>query len=473
MRRFLLWKSTRTTRRVRLPLLRAEDGFTMIELLVSSLILVFIGAAVAEALIATAFFSSDQRRRSQASQLAQQDQERLRGLSVAQLNSLNTVAPRTVTVGGTAYTITSSSRFLNNTGGPSCIPGAAAYFKIDSSVNWAANKRAPVVVESIIAPPAGGTIRAQVWDQVGAGLPGVSVAANGPDYEIAPTDSNGCAVLSGLPTGNYNVTYGLTGYVDPDGNSSPPGITATVSSTGNAIPTKDPVRMGQAGSVTGTFEAPGSAGLHGEADTMSWYGAGSSLSMANSKSAQTSNGAVARSIASTAMFPFAFTGGSTPSYSNNYQVWAGACRQMQPPAGINQIGVAPGSTQSVTVQQPEVDLFVKNGTTRITPSHVKFSFSSTSGPSCNDSWVPTILPPPPATVNATNSTTGVLANPGQPFASPTTTGPNASASGYTGQTTVCVDNITSHKSANVNDSYSGPTSVTIDLSSGTSLGLCP
>src|SRR5262249_14310009 len=150
-------------------------------------------------------------------------------------NSLNQVPPRTVTVAGVPYTVTSSARFLNNTGGPSCIPGAAAYFKIDSSVDWASNRRGPVIIESIIAPPAGGTIRAQVHDQTDAPLQGATITANGPDYEAAPTDSNGCAVLSGLPTGTYNLTYGLTGFVDPDGNSSPQGIVANVSSTGNAI----------------------------------------------------------------------------------------------------------------------------------------------------------------------------------------------------------------------------------------------
>src|SRR5207245_1014222 len=162
-------------------------------------------------------------------------------------------------------------------------------------------------------------------------LPGVSVSATGPDYEVAPTDTNGCAVLSGLPSGTYNVAYGLTGYVDPDGHSTPPGITATVSSTGNALPSTDPVKMGLAGTITGQFKAYVITGATqtntapGEADTLSWYGNGSSLLMTNSNSAQTSNGAVAGSIASTAMFPFAFTGGASPSYANNYQVWAGAC----------------------------------------------------------------------------------------------------------------------------------------------------
>ena len=57
------------------------------------------------------------------------------------------------------------------------------------------------------------------------------------------------------------------------------------------------------------------------------------------------------------LYPFAFTG---PSYNNNYQVWAGKCRQKKPPAGINQISISPGSTppSPVTVEEPELDVFV-------------------------------------------------------------------------------------------------------------------
>src|SRR5437764_13647678 len=133
---------------------------------------------------------------------------------------------------------------------------------------------------------------------------------------------------------------------------------------------------------------------------------------------------------------------------------------MQPPAGIRMVanGVSPGSTKNLTVQEPEVDLIVKNGSSQIAPAHVKFSFASTSGPSSTDSWVPTIA------ANAATNPKGALPNLGQPFASTTA---NVSASGYTGQITVCVDNGTRYKTAPVNDSYSAATTVTIDMSTGT------
>ncbi len=465
MRCTLPWTSIKATAHNRLLLLkRSEAGFSLIELLVSALLLVSIGAATAEALIATTYISGDQRRHSQAAQIAQDDQERIRGLSVAQLNSLNQASTRTVTVGGTSYTVASTTKFLNNTGGPSCIPGAAAYFQIVTAVDWTSNKRGPVVTESIIAPPAGGTIRATVRDQLGAGVPGVSVSADGPDVETAPTDTTGCAVLSGLPAGTYDVTYAKQGFVDPNGLDSPPNVKATVTSTGNSTPSPDPVSMGLAGTFTATFQAfVGSNQTDtGEADYVSWYGAGGAQSMDDSNHAPAAAAGMATTLGSSGLYPFAFAG---PSYVGNYQVWAGKCRQMQPPAGINVLSVAPGSNQSPIVREPEFDLLVTNGGSgRIKPTHVKMTFANTSGPSCTDVWHPSI-----ASDAATNAH-GVLTNAGQPFMTATA---NVSASTYTGSMLVCVDNGSRSKTVGpVTDSYAAVTSLTIDLSSNTSGTLC-
>ena len=88
-------------------------------MLVSALIVALIATAVALALIAGAQTDADQRYRSQAAELAQLDQERLKGLSALQLTDL---APpnqetRTVTLNGIPYQITSTANFLNTTGG--------------------------------------------------------------------------------------------------------------------------------------------------------------------------------------------------------------------------------------------------------------------------------------------------------------------------------------------------------------------
>ncbi len=152
---------------------RDERGEPLIEVLVSALIVALVATAVAIALMAGADTDSDQRDRSQASELAQLDQERLKGLSALQLTDL---APpnqevRTVYLGGIPYTITSVANFLNSTGGSACGStgaGAAAYYQVISQVTWGTNHRGPVTIESEITPPAGGTLLTQVEDPSGA-----------------------------------------------------------------------------------------------------------------------------------------------------------------------------------------------------------------------------------------------------------------------------------------------------------------
>jgi hypothetical protein len=300
----------------------------------------------------------------------------------------------------------------------------------------------------------------------------VSVTANGPDYEVAPTDSNGCAVLSGLPAGDYDVSYALSGFVGPDGDSPVLGGTTTVTSTGNATPTT--VRMGLAGSITATFSAYASSVTPnpftdgGEADMLSWYGTGASQSMSANKSAPTSPGPLSTSLTTTALYPFEFTG---PSYANNYQVWAGKCPQMRPPAGVDMFSVAPGSTQAATVKEPELDVFVRNSTGQIKPTQVKLTFQSVtpavppSPGSCSDSWTPAIAS------DAATNTHGALANEGQPFM-PTVA--NLSASGYYGTLSICAYDGSKHKTISAaNSDYTQPNRYTVDLSSGTQSGVCP
>ncbi len=98
----------------------SQQGLTLIEVMFSAMLVVLIGAAVVTGLGATAQISGDQRLRSQADALAQQDQERLGGLSDLELTQLNQVPARSVAIDGATYTITSSATYLNSSGGSSC-----------------------------------------------------------------------------------------------------------------------------------------------------------------------------------------------------------------------------------------------------------------------------------------------------------------------------------------------------------------
>jgi hypothetical protein len=458
-----------------------ERGFTIFEVLMTALLLMLIASATATALIATGVSSADERHRSQASGVAEQDQERLRGLSSTQLTGLN--QNRVVALDGTSYQVNSTATFLSSSGGATCGSpgsGAAAYYRIVSTVNWAANQTAagvnrqpPVVEESVITPPAGGILLAQVQDQTGAGLSGVSVAASGPDYASGSTDSSGCTYLADLQAGTYTLTFTDAGYVDVNGNASPLTGSATVTATGTSRPSTNPVVMGLAGQLNANFTATGNSGnLTGQqANALSWFGNGTSSRMSEylTNTPASTPATVIPASGTVALFPFEFAG---PSYAGNYQVWSGPCQQMEPPANYDKVSVAPGSSQTAAVQEPALDVIVQNSGTRVAPAHVKLSFASTSGTTCSATWSA------PIAADAATNVNGSLASPGQPFATTATTGATASASGYTGTYTVCADasisgTVRKVSVSNVtNSNFAAPTVVTINILSSSTKASC-
>jgi type II secretory pathway pseudopilin PulG len=483
------------------------DGFGLIEVLVSALIVVALGATVAQALIVGAFTSSDQRKRSQAAEVDQQDQQRLRGLSSAQLNGLdNAPQVRVVTLDGTPFTVTSTARFLSSTGGSACGSsgaGAAAYYKTTSTSNWPGNTRSAVTSGSLVTPPAGGTLLTQVQDQTldatgkGAPIPGVTVAASGPAPATGTvaasgsTDAGGCAVFPGLQSGDYTLALTAAGYVDKDGNS-PLASSAVVTSVGTANPSSgNPLIMGLAGTVNANFTTvPVLATVTGQqAPGLSWLGTGASRSMNVYKSsllspagtppsvcgpgsASCSLGSLIPASGTISLFPFAFVGNV---YTNNYRAWAGGCRQEEAPDGYDTYTVGPGSNQTLAVQEPALNLMVSSGTvlTRVQPADVRLTFTSTnlSGPACTDTWTPAIAAGA-APIN------GSLLYPGQPFVNGPALLP-VSASGYTGTLTVCADSSASGTmrfanvtTTNANFASATPVIVTIPTSGFASRGSC-
>lgn len=451
----------------------------------TALMVALIAGAAATALTAAAATSSADRHKAQAGEVAEQDQQRLRGFSSEQLSDLNQT--RTVTLDGTAYSVTSTASYLNSTGGGSCGAtgsGAAAYYKVVSTVNWSGNREPAVVAESIITPPAGGTLLAQVVDQTGAPLSGVTVAANGPSYASGSTDSTGCIELADLSPGSYTVSYSDPGYVDSTGNATP-SSSATVTATGTSRPTNNPITMGLAGLVNANFTTVGSAGsITGQyANAIGYFGNGTSTRMSGYRtnpstcssspsSCTTASTLIPASTSSPNMltlFPFEFTG---PTYSGNYQVWGGQCQQMEPPASVDKFTVSPGSTQTLAVQEPALDVIVDANGTRVAPYNVSLGFQSTSGTSCSATWYPAIAS------DASTDANGSLAYPGQPFASTSTSGSNESASGYTGYYNVCasasISGTTRYATVSnvTNTSFTGLNPVTVNVTGNSNRGQC-
>ncbi len=166
---------------------QAEAGFALVEVLVSAAIVVLMAGAVFGLITATAHSAAEERHRSEAYAIAQEDQARLRSLRVPSLNRLSQT--RTVTLNGTAYTVESSGVFVNDkTGTSSCGQGtsSADYIKISSTVSWpSGGTHAPVTIASIVAPPTGsldpshGTLTVSATNAQGTPIPGIGLTGTG------------------------------------------------------------------------------------------------------------------------------------------------------------------------------------------------------------------------------------------------------------------------------------------------------
>lgn len=439
MRSHTASKSNRVARRSHLlrRLADSESGFTIIEVVISAVLVASIAAGTATALIATSKTSGDQRQHSQANAVAQQDQERLRGMSISQLagrNETRTVGP----YNGTSYRVISTGKYLSSTGTDSCSSsgvGAAAYVLIRSVVDWidgtgnahwASVGRPPVVEESLITPTVGGTLLTNVKDQSNAPLAAVTVTATGPNTASAATGTNGCTVFGGLATGDYMVEVEKPGYVDKNGNASPniPLAPATVSGTGTSFPTPDTFTLGQAGAIQASFEARHSAtsnltGQHAP-----------SLSVSH---AERANGAPLITIPGSPTGPITTATNLFP-FTDAYTAWSGRCTGEQPAnaADRTSILVGPGALATTpAVKEPAMNLRVwypsNAAGNRRKPDQVKLTYTQTVGGICSESWLPAIRS------DAVTSGFGSLVSPGQPFAGTTVVGGTT----YTGSYTIC------------------------------------
>jgi hypothetical protein len=261
------------------------------------------------------------------------------------------------------------------------------------------NATGSITEETIVTRTVTGGILAQVNDQTGTGIPGVLVTANGQstgENVSGVTDASGCTLFANLPTDTYTIALAAAGYVDKDGNASPPSASVNVTQTAITAP-HVALNLGLAGSMSTTFATTSNAGtaLAATGREVSYYGSGNGISMTNIDVAG-STSASATPLAIGSLFPFYAPPPIGSSYTNNYQVWAGACQQEQPlkPPTINGTAtnvatVGPGiGGVPATVWEPAIDLAIKYKGAYVAPTDVKLLFTgtSTSTGTCTDTW---------------------------------------------------------------------------------------
>lgn len=208
-----------------------QDGFIIIEVLVSAIILALVAGAVLTLITATTRSAASQRDRATAYDLAQADQARLRTMRITSLNGDEELNGKKLpfhekgtTLGGTTYDVESKGVFVNNqAGGVSCTKenDSADYIQLTSTVTSPA-LNSPVTIQSVVSPSTGsidpthGTLSVETLNAAQGPVSGVSVELENTAY-ARTTETLGCANFADLPAGAYNIIFKGAPLVDEDG----------------------------------------------------------------------------------------------------------------------------------------------------------------------------------------------------------------------------------------------------------------
>lgn len=348
--------------------LRSEDGFTIIEVLVTAVVVAVVMGATFGALQAAGRAGSEQRHHAESYAIAQKDQARLRSLQISQLSGLDQTT--TVSSGGTDYEVHSQGQFVNDvTGTASCEEGTntSDYISITSTVTWPSiGNRPPTVIKSIVAPPAGstsedtGALAVVIRDSQGNGIAGVPVTGSGAGSFSGSTGATGCILFTDLPEGNYTLTPSTAaGVVDADGNPPSPIDTSVVGQSTNTVV----LRYDTPGSIRVTFRTRINGSVQNTTqDTLTVFNTGMTQEKAFGMV-----GTRRSDITATPLFPF----------TSPYAVYAGSCASNNPnpddlpnppaAAAFADVIVLPGQTANATIQLPALNLTVMSGNSSGSP----------------------------------------------------------------------------------------------------------
>jgi type II secretory pathway pseudopilin PulG len=332
----------------------AEAGYALIEVVVSALIITLVTGGVIQLLTSTGHASADQRHRSQAYAVAQEDQARLRSMQIQSLQI--EMAPRTVTLNSTPYTVTSTASFVSDkTGTTKCgSEGRADYVRVGSAVTWPTMREgsSPVTIESIVSPVTGsvdataGGLAISVHNATGQPISGVGITGSGTGSFSGSTNFEGCALFGGQPAGEYTVTPRLgSEYVEPSGEKPAPIVVSIVG--GTTIPVTR--EYDRAGTINLSFSTRNSLGAIVAAKSDSIVAAATGMKTA--RTFGVAGGTPQTAIAATPLYPFTYP----------YNLYAGSCTVTPPEsAATANVNAPAGSSTAATVRLPALYLTVNN-----------------------------------------------------------------------------------------------------------------
>lgn len=240
-----------------------EDGFTIVEVLASLVVLALVAAAAGGVLIRTLALTGEGRMRATAANLAEREKEVSLGLGYDALLPGTVATP--LSVNGDAFTVTRTISLLpgtSTTSSCSAPDGARlAYKKISVLVTWPRmGSVTPVQSDTVLAVPIGqvngnlGAFAVPVVDRNSVALQGINVTLS-PTGATAVSDKNGCAVFTSLAPGTYSASVDTIGYVGITNAQSVSTTAATVVAGRIAKPAS--LMYDQASALTMAWSPPG------------------------------------------------------------------------------------------------------------------------------------------------------------------------------------------------------------------------
>jgi Tfp pilus assembly protein PilV len=473
--------SARTPGCTRAPELAAQEGLTLIEVLISSMLVALIAVGTLTGFATAGKTTAEAGTHSQATVCAQQDEERLRGMNSEALANLGSqtsteaencqcvesvsgawrYCPSSNLAGesykGTVFTLsTSVTPHTESSSGAAetCTveSGTISYLRTTTQVKWSGlGERHAVSQSSIVTTPLAAALEIKVHTENLEPVSGaeVTMTSNGTNF-TQTTGSLGCVIFGYVNSNSVEVKVQKTGWVEPDGNATP---SKTISVSADTTTTKEFI-LNQAGSITAEFEFKGAKV---EGDT---FVAHHSMGTSTEFDQEGTLGSYTTKVTTpSTLYPFVTLG--TPATSSPYLVYAGDCEANNPETVTSKAvvpakaQVEPGGTTSVKVPVAPIKIEVKSGKSSSSPGSLITSGTATlTNTGCASATPNNYLVSKttiPAWVHSQSISSGKLVHEYQPF----------------GTFALCVTNGSwRYRTTAANTSSSGVTVPTIYLESG-------
>jgi type II secretory pathway pseudopilin PulG len=438
------------------PAAGGQEGFLLIEVMLSALMLGLIAVATVTGLQAVDDSTANQRFHNEAVLLAAQSQEQLRSDPISALEKLMT-SPHTytVTVENNKYTITQEVHTIAGKGETTTctVVEHSAYiapnFRVTSTVSWHVLKGGhPITDTSVITPPTSSSLEVDIGNAPSptAGVSGVSVIATYDAFETSTpikvegtTDFKGCVLFTGIraTTATVEIVPRST-FVTPGGALAVPSQEVSIAPN---LTTRDQVTYDQGGAIAAAFAYKGKTEFEGKKVTGDTFvvsntemGVAPELQIGTAAGFTYEGSGEEHYTAKTSSYA---TGGVTAKggqyergdlfpFPSSWTVYAGDCINNNPytvTKGAISPGegvVTPGSTSGIAAPMSYVNLEALQGTEK-SPAKTLYSTllaAKITNLSCSTAKPALATPNNAAAVSYTHTqhlTAGALENPFQPF----------------------------------------------------------